>query len=44
MDFVSSVVRGGRAKDWFTGANATALISAVFDYIQMTDDDVCPFI
>lgn len=40
MDFVSSVARGGRAKEWFVGVNATALISAVFDYIQMTDDDV----
>ncbi|KAJ3786679.1 ARM repeat-containing protein [Lentinula aff. detonsa] len=39
MDFVSSVVRAGRAKEWFTGENAIALISAVFDYIQMTDDD-----
>ncbi|KAJ4470827.1 ARM repeat-containing protein [Lentinula aciculospora] len=39
MDFMSSVVRAGRAKDWFTGDNAVALISAVFNYIQMTDDD-----
>ncbi|KIK67465.1 hypothetical protein GYMLUDRAFT_69648 [Collybiopsis luxurians FD-317 M1] len=39
MDFVSAVARGGRAKDWLTGDNATALVSAVFNYIQMTDDD-----
>lgn len=40
MDFVSSVVRAGRAKEWFTGDNAVSLISAIFSYIQMTDDDV----
>ncbi|GAW03271.1 ARM repeat-containing protein [Lentinula edodes] len=39
MDFVSSVVRAGRAKEWFTGDNAVSLISAIFSYIQMTDDD-----
>lgn len=40
MDFVSAIARGGGAKEWFTGNTATALISAVFDYIQTTDDDV----
>lgn len=40
MDFVSSVARNGQAKDWFAGDNSIALVSAVFDYIQMTDDDV----
>ncbi|KAF9078120.1 ARM repeat-containing protein [Rhodocollybia butyracea] len=39
MDFVSSVARNGRAKDWFAGDNSIALVSAVFNYIQMTDDD-----
>ncbi|KAF8832761.1 hypothetical protein HHX47_DHR1001493 [Lentinula edodes] len=39
MDFVSSVVRAGRVKEWFTGDNAVSLISAIFSYIQMTDDD-----
>ncbi|KAF5393539.1 hypothetical protein D9757_000551 [Collybiopsis confluens] len=39
MDFVSAIARGGRAKAWLTSDNATALVSAVFDYIQMTDDD-----
>ncbi|KAL0575020.1 hypothetical protein V5O48_006949 [Marasmius crinis-equi] len=39
MDFVASIARGGRARDWFNGERAAALVSAVFNYIQMTDED-----
>ncbi|KAG7100000.1 hypothetical protein E1B28_001788 [Marasmius oreades] len=39
MDFVASVARGGRAREWFNGDRAAAMISAVFNYIQMTDED-----
>ena len=40
LDFLSSVIRGGKAKTWFEGNNLTAVISAVFQYAQMTDEDV----
>ncbi|KAI5824132.1 ARM repeat-containing protein [Schizophyllum commune Tattone D] len=39
LDFLSSVIRGGKAKTWFEGNNLTAVISAVFQYAQMTDED-----
>ncbi|KAL0068448.1 hypothetical protein AAF712_004526 [Marasmius tenuissimus] len=39
MDFIASIARGGRARDWFTGERYATLISAVFQYIQMTDED-----
>ncbi|KAK7464422.1 hypothetical protein VKT23_006589 [Stygiomarasmius scandens] len=39
LDFVSGIARGGRAREWFTGDTPTALISSVFNYIQMTDQD-----
>ncbi|TRM70438.1 armadillo-type protein [Schizophyllum amplum] len=39
LDFLSSVIRGGKAKAWFEGDNLTAVISAVFNYAQMTDED-----
>ncbi|EEB93720.1 hypothetical protein MPER_07587 [Moniliophthora perniciosa FA553] len=39
MDFVSAIARGGRARDWFNGDKSAALVSAVFNYIQMTEED-----
>ncbi|KAL1749221.1 armadillo-type protein [Schizophyllum fasciatum] len=39
LDFLSSVIRGGKAKAWFENDNLPAVISAVFNYAQMTDDD-----
>ncbi|KAK7040193.1 hypothetical protein VNI00_009999 [Paramarasmius palmivorus] len=39
MDFVSAIARGGRAREWFDGERSATLVSAVFDYIQMTEDD-----
>lgn len=40
IDFVSTVTRGGKAKEWFDSGNLQALIGAVFNYVQMTEDDV----
>jgi hypothetical protein len=40
LDFVSAVARGGKAKEWFSEGNLNALISAVFSFAQMTDEDV----
>ena len=42
LDFVASIARSGRAKDWFEGDNLSGLISAVFSWVQMTSDDVSP--
>jgi importin-9 len=43
LDFISAVARGGKAREWFTSERSTALVSSVFNYIQMTDEDVCLF-
>ena len=40
FDFVASVMRGGKARDWLEGANLSGLVIAVFNLVQMTDDDV----
>ncbi|KAF8870248.1 ARM repeat-containing protein [Mucidula mucida] len=39
LDFISGMVRGGKAKSWFTAEHSAALISSVFKYAQMTDED-----
>ncbi|KAG6810962.1 hypothetical protein H0H92_009610 [Tricholoma furcatifolium] len=39
MDFAAAVTRGGKSKDWFTTENLNSLVSAVFDFVQMTDED-----
>lgn len=40
IDFVGSVVRGGKARSWFVDGQLTSLISAIFNLAQMTDEDV----
>lgn len=40
FDFVSNVVRGGKAKDWLQAENLNGLVSAIFNYTQITADDV----
>lgn len=40
-DFVAAVTRGGKAKAWFDGGHLSALVTAVFKFVQMTSDDVC---
>ncbi|CDO77258.1 hypothetical protein BN946_scf184753.g8 [Trametes cinnabarina] len=39
LDFVASVARSGKAKDWFEGTNLAGLISGVFSWVQMTSED-----
>ncbi|RXW18578.1 hypothetical protein EST38_g7277 [Candolleomyces aberdarensis] len=39
LDFLSSVSRSGKARTWFIGGNLSALIAAVFNLVQMTDED-----
>ncbi|KAF5384768.1 hypothetical protein D9615_001050 [Tricholomella constricta] len=39
LDFAAAVTRGGKAKEWFTTENLNALIDAVCDFVQMTDED-----
>jgi len=43
MDFVSTAAKGGKAKEWFDSVNLHALIGAVFNYVQMTQEDVGVF-
>ena len=40
IDFVSSATRGGKAKEWFDSGNLPSLVGAIFNYVQMTDEDV----
>jgi len=39
LDFTAGVARSGRAKDWVSSQGA-ALVTVVFSYALMTDDDV----
>ncbi|KAJ7597774.1 ARM repeat-containing protein [Mycena floridula] len=39
LDFLAAVARGGKAKDWFTSESLVPLISSVFSFTQMTDND-----
>lgn len=40
IDFVSSVIRGGKAKGWLEPTNMEALVTAILGWIQMTGEDV----
>jgi importin-9 len=40
IDFVSSATRAGKAKEWFDSGNLPSLVGAIFNYVQMTDEDV----
>lgn len=42
IDFLAATVRGGKARDWLGPENLSTLITSVFAYVQMTDDDVSP--
>lgn len=44
IDFLAAVVRGGKARDWLTDENVLDVVSSVFALVQMTDDDVMPFL
>ncbi|KAF6754194.1 armadillo-type protein [Ephemerocybe angulata] len=39
LDFLASVVRGGKARGWFVDDRLSALVVAVFKLSQMTDED-----
>jgi hypothetical protein len=39
LDFIAAVARGGRAREWMTPETLQSLISAVFNFTQMTDND-----
>ncbi|KAJ7292991.1 armadillo-type protein [Mycena rebaudengoi] len=39
IDFMGTVTRGGKARGWFSEQNLSALISSVFAFLQMTNDD-----
>jgi hypothetical protein len=41
FDFVSAVARHGKAREWWEEeGNFSSLVQTVFDYVQMTDEDV----
>lgn len=40
FDFLSNVIRGGKAKEWLSPQNLTALMEQIFQYSQMTAEDV----
>ncbi|KAF8167572.1 armadillo-type protein [Crassisporium funariophilum] len=40
IDFLSSVTRGSKGREWLGHDNLVPLISSIFNYVQMTDDDV----
>ncbi|KAJ7665464.1 ARM repeat-containing protein [Mycena polygramma] len=39
FDFTAAVTRGGKSKGWFENQNLSALISCVFKFLQMTNED-----
>lgn len=43
MDFVSSATRGGKARDWFDQGNLQGLVGSLFNFVQMTEEDVSGF-
>lgn len=43
IDFVSAVTRYGKSKEWLQ-ANLHQIVSAIFNYAQITQDDVRNFL
>ncbi|KAG5349551.1 hypothetical protein C0989_003209 [Termitomyces sp. Mn162] len=39
LDFASAVTRGGKTKGWFNIDNIGALVAAIFNFVQMTNED-----
>ncbi|CAL1694900.1 unnamed protein product [Somion occarium] len=39
FDFVTRAARGSRAREWFSDVNLAALVRAVFDWVQMSNED-----
>lgn len=40
LDFLTTVARGGKGKDWFNASTLPALTGEVYNWVQMTSDDV----
>jgi len=40
IDFLSAVTRGGKGREWLGEENLLSLVAFIFNYVQMTDDDV----
>ena len=40
IDLLAAVVRGGRAREWVVHENILPLVSSIFAFVQMTDEDV----
>jgi len=40
IDFLAAVIRGGRGRDWVTDENILGVVTSVFAFVQMTDEDV----
>lgn len=41
IDFLSAVTRGAKGREWLGGENILSVVVSMFNYVQMTDDDVC---
>lgn len=42
IDFLSAVTRGAKGREWLGEENIQSLVTSMFNYVQMTDDDVSP--
>ena len=40
IDFLSAVTRGAKGREWLGEENILSLVAYMFNYVQMTDDDV----
>jgi importin-9 len=40
IDFLASVARGGKAKDWYSAERVGALVEAVFAWAQISTESV----
>lgn len=40
IDFLAAVIRGGKAREWVADENILAIVTSVFAFVQMTDEDV----
>ena len=40
INFVSTIIRGGKCHQWLREENILSLITSTINYVQMTNDDV----
>ena len=43
IDFLSAVTRGAKGREWLRDENILSIVVSMFNYVQMTDDDVSSF-